>query len=271
MIHATRKLLALLILLPATALAAFSPDQPTVLITGSNHGLGLELARQYADLGWNVLATSHRPPGDKRLADLEALAARHPNVVIEQLDVTNTKMIRALAAKYKGQPIDVLLNNAAAVEPTFAADMAEVSKPWDRIDFDAAAHDFDVNTLGPMRVVQAFAPNVFLSKQKKIIAISSSAGSFSHPLPGAIGMNYGASKAALNKYFALLAVAMKPRGVLVELYQPVFVATKDDTKNMKGAFQVGPSVASLIKLIDTQGWDADGRITNFNTGKIDDF
>ena len=266
-----RIVLSSAVLLPGAALAAFSPDQPTVLITGSNHGLGLELARQYADLGWNVIATSHRAPGDARLAELTALAAKHPNVVIERLDVTDTKGIRALAAKYQGQPIDVLLNNAAAVEPTFAADMAEVSKSWDQIDFDAAAHDFDVNTLGPMRVVQAFAPNVFLSKQKKIIAISSSAGSFSHPLPGAIGMNYGASKAALNKYFALLAVAMKPKGVLVELFQPVFVATKDDTKNMKGAAQVGPSVADLIKLIGSNGWDATGKITNFNTGKIDEF
>ncbi|HTY51040.1 MAG TPA: SDR family NAD(P)-dependent oxidoreductase [Steroidobacteraceae bacterium] len=266
-----RTLLALLVLLPATALAAFSPGQPTVLITGSNHGLGLELARQYAELGWNVIATSHRPPGDARLKELQALAAQHPNVAIERLDVTDTKMIRALAAKYKGQPIDVLLNNAAAVEPTFAADMAEVSKPWNKIDFDAAAHDFDVNTLGPMRVVQAFAPNVFLSRQKKIIAITSSAGSFTHPLPGAIGMNYGASKAALNKYFALLAVAMKPRGVLVELYQPVFVATKDDMKNMKGAYALQPSVAELIRLIGSQGWDADGRITNFNTGRLDPF
>jgi NAD(P)-dependent dehydrogenase (short-subunit alcohol dehydrogenase family) len=122
-----------------------------------------------------------------------------------------------------------------------------------------------------MRVVQAFAPNVFLSKQKKMVAITSSAGSFATPLPGAIGMNYGASKAALNKYMTLLAVALKPKGVLVELYQPVFVATKDDAKSMRGAAPVNQEVAKLIKLIDTQGAEASGKITNFSTGKIDAF
>jgi NAD(P)-dependent dehydrogenase (short-subunit alcohol dehydrogenase family) len=262
---------SLLTLAAFSAVAAFKPDASTVLITGSNHGLGLELARQYADLGWNVIATARRPPGDPGLAALLDIQAKHPNLVIERLDVTDTKMIQSLAAKYHDQPIDVLINNAANVEPTFALDMAEVSKTYDQIDFDAAARDFDVNTLGPMRVVQAFAPNVLMSKQKKMVAITSSAGSFATPLPGSIGMNYGASKAALNKYMTLLAVALKPKGVLVELYQPVFVATKDDMQSMKGAAPVAQEVAKLVKLIATQGPDASGKITNFSTGKIDPF
>ena len=257
--------------LPGLAAAAFSKDASTVLITGSNHGLGLELARQYAAMGWNVIATARRPAGDPGLKALEAIRAGHPNLVIEQLDVTDTAMIKALAAKYKAQPIDVLLNNAAAVEPTFAADMAEVSKPYDKIDFDAARHDFDVNTLGPMRVVQAFAPNVIASKGKRIATITSFVGSFGRAMAGAIGMNYGASKAALNKYMSLLAVALKPQGVLVGLFQPEFVATKDDTQAMQGASAVGPEVAKLIKSIAALSPATDGRIVNFSTGKIDPY
>jgi NAD(P)-dependent dehydrogenase (short-subunit alcohol dehydrogenase family) len=263
--------LLLLSLLPAVAMAAFKPSAETVLITGANHGLGLELARQYADLGWNVIATSHRPPGDSRLTQLEALKKTHPNVVIEQLDVTDTAMIKALAARYRNQPIDVLLNNAANVETTFAADMAEGAKTWDKIDFDAARRDFDVNTLGPMRVVQAFGPNVIASKGKRIVAISSSAGSFATPLPGGIAMNYGASKAALNKYFTLLAVQMHKHGVLVGLFQPVFVATKDDIKDMKGAAPVSTAVTQLIKQIDLMSPATDGKIVNFSTGRVDAF
>src|SRR6202000_2646132 len=136
-----------------------------------------------------------RPAGDAGLKDLEAIRASHPNLVIEQLDVTDSVMIKALAAKYRNQPIDVLLNNAAAVEPTFAADMTEIMKPYDKIDFDAARHDFDVNTLGPMRVVQAFAPNVIASKGKRMATITSMAGSFGAPMAGAMGMNYGARNA----------------------------------------------------------------------------
>jgi NAD(P)-dependent dehydrogenase (short-subunit alcohol dehydrogenase family) len=257
--------------LPGLASAAFNKDASTVLITGSNHGLGLELARQYAAMGWNVIATARRPPGDPGLKALEAIRAAHPNLVIEQLDVTDTAMIKALAAKYKAQPIDVLLNNAAAVEPTFAADMAEVSKPYDKIDFDAARHDFDVNTLGPMRVVQAFAPNVIASKGKRMATITSFVGSFGRAMAGAIGMNYGASKAALNKYMSLLAVALKPQGVLVGLFQPEFVATKDDTKAMQGASAVEPEVAKLIKSIAALSPATDGKIVNFSTGRIDPY
>ena len=261
----------LLALLPMVAMAAFKPGAPTVLITGANHGLGLELAKQYADLGWNVMATSHRPPGDERLKDLEAVAKAHANVVVEQLDVTDTAMIKALAARYKDQPIDVLLNNAANVEPTFAADMAETSKTWDKVDFDAARRDFDVNTLGPMRVVQAFGANVIASKTKRIVAISSTAGSFTTPLPGGVALNYGASKAGLNKYFALLAVQMQKQGVLVGLFQPVFVATKDDIQGMKGASPVTVEVAKLIKVIDQMSPATSGKIVNFSTGKVDAF
>jgi NAD(P)-dependent dehydrogenase (short-subunit alcohol dehydrogenase family) len=257
--------------LPGIAAAAFSKDASTVLITGSNHGLGLELARQYAAMGWNVIATARRPPGDPGLKALEAIHAAHPNLVIEQLDVTDTAMIKALAAKYKAQPIDVLLNNAAAVEPTFAADMAEVSKPYDKIDFDAARHDFDVNTLGPMRVVQAFAPNVIASKGKRMATITSFVGSFGRAMAGAIGMNYGASKAALNKYMSLLAVALKPQGVLVGLFQPEFVATKDDAKAMPGASPIEPEVAKLIKCIADMSAATDGKIVNFSTGRIDPY
>jgi NAD(P)-dependent dehydrogenase (short-subunit alcohol dehydrogenase family) len=257
--------------LPGLAAAAFNKDASTVLITGSNHGLGLELARQYAAMGWNVIATARRPAGDPGLKALKAIRAAHPNLVIEQLDVTDTAMIKALAAKYKAQPIDVLLNNAAAVEPTFAADMAEVSKPYDKIDFDAARHDFDVNTLGPMRVVQAFAPNVIASKGKRMATITSFVGSFGRAMAGAIGMNYGASKAALNKYMSLLAVALKPQGVLVGLFQPEFVATKDDTKAMQGASAVEPEVAKLIKSIAALSPATDGKIVNFSTGRIDPY
>jgi NAD(P)-dependent dehydrogenase (short-subunit alcohol dehydrogenase family) len=257
--------------LPDAAWAAFRGSASTVLITGSNHGLGLELARQYAAMGWNVIATARRPAGDPGLKDLQAIRAAHPNLAIEQLDVTDTAMIRALAAKYKNQPIDVLLNNAAAVEPTFTADMVAVMKPYDKIDFDAARHDFDVNTLGPMRVVQAFAPNVLASKGKRMATITSMAGSFGAPMAGAMGMNYGASKAALNKYMTLLTVALKPQGVLVGLFQPVFVATKDDKQAMQGASPIGPEVAKLIKCIADLSPATNGKIVNFSTGKIDPY
>src|SRR5215470_2626948 len=144
-----------LVLLPFAANAAFKPGAPTVLVTGANRGIGLELARQYAAANWNVIATTRRPIDDAGTAELKAIAAQHPNLAIERIDVTDTAMIRGVARKYRDQPIDVLINNAAAVEATFQADLAKVNIPYDQIDFDAARNDFDVNALGPMRIIQA--------------------------------------------------------------------------------------------------------------------
>jgi len=262
----------LMILLPLAGHAQLKKDAPTVLITGANRGIGLELAKQYAGLGWNVIATSRHTAGDAALAALDALAARHPQVAIEKLDVTDSVGIRALAEKYRGQPIDVLINNAANVEATFAADMAAASLPFEKLDFDAARRDFDVNTLGAMRVAQAFEPNVLASKQKKIVSVTSSAGSFGRPIPNGVALNYGASKAALNKYMVLLSIQERPKGMIVALVQPVFVASKADLANMKGADPLDREIGKLIKVIDGMTLDnASGKITNFTTGKIDPF
>jgi NAD(P)-dependent dehydrogenase (short-subunit alcohol dehydrogenase family) len=265
-------LFAAAVLFPLGALAQLRPDAPTVLITGANRGIGLELARQYADRGWNVIATSRHLPGDPALAALSAIAAKHPQVVLERIDVTDSAMIRAVARKYRDQPIDVLLNNAAAVQDTFAADMKESLTPYDKIDFDAARHDFDVNALGPMRMAQAFEPSVERSRQKKIATITSLAGSFTRGLPGAMAMNYSASKAALNKYMTLLAIALKPKGVLVGLFEPIFVASKRDmSAQMRERAPIDREVGKLIHQIDVMSPATAGKIVNFTTGKIDPF
>jgi hypothetical protein len=68
-----------------TAAAELSAEAPTVFITGSNRGLGLEFARQYAALGWNVIATCRNPDAAD---ELQGLSADYPRVIIDRLDVT---------------------------------------------------------------------------------------------------------------------------------------------------------------------------------------
>src|SRR5882672_7717041 len=81
----------------------------TVLITGANSGLGLEFVKQYAAKGWTVIATHRRHDMPETLAPL---AAKYPNVRVEHMDVSNIEDVKASAAKLKGVPIDVLINNA---------------------------------------------------------------------------------------------------------------------------------------------------------------
>jgi NAD(P)-dependent dehydrogenase (short-subunit alcohol dehydrogenase family) len=84
----------------------------TVLITGANQGIGLELARQYAARGWRVIATHRR---ESTPASLARLAAQHPHLQPERMDVTDARQIEALGAKLAGVPIDILLHNAGLV------------------------------------------------------------------------------------------------------------------------------------------------------------
>jgi NAD(P)-dependent dehydrogenase (short-subunit alcohol dehydrogenase family) len=81
----------------------------TVFITGGNRGLGLEFARQYAARGWTVIATARDVDG---AAELRALANATGRVTIERLDLLDRDGIAALAKRYEGKPIDLLINNA---------------------------------------------------------------------------------------------------------------------------------------------------------------
>ena len=114
---------------PVAAIAADNPAR-TVLITGSNRGLGFEFVKQYSDLDWSIIASCRNPDGAD---ELNAFAAEHDNVVVEYLDLLDHEGIDALAEKYKGQPIDVLLNNAGLMRgPDLYQMVGTVSMRWVR-------------------------------------------------------------------------------------------------------------------------------------------
>ena len=81
----------------------------TVLITGANRGLGLEMTKQFIADGYNVIGTARKP---ERAADLKATGA-----TIVQLDVANQESIDAMVKLLNGQAIDILINNAGYYGP----------------------------------------------------------------------------------------------------------------------------------------------------------
>ena len=219
-------------------------DAPTVLITGASRGIGLELARQYAERGWNVIATA-RNPGSS--AALKEIAGSHPNVTLEALDVTDLAGIDALAARYKGRPIDVLLNNAGI---SGGDDMGT----FGHLDYAVYDRVHATNVLGPLKMAEAFLPNVAASQQKKIINISSTEGSLSLVKGRGGSYFYRSSKAALNMVMRSLAIDLRPQGITVGLVSPGFV--KDDfTRGIDLPIMITPqqSAAAVIKVID--GYD----------------
>lgn len=227
--------LALAMCLSAPLPAADDPS--TVLITGANTGHGLAFAEEYAELGWKVIAACRTPAKADRL---NALASKFPNVIVEQLDIVDDAQIAALAEKYRGKPIDVLMNNAAI--NTFRFGARNFAKKIDYVWFEEILR---VNIIGPMKVSEAFLEHVAASRQKKIIAMTSTGGSITETkVPVAIP--YRASKAGLNMAMHSYAISLKPKGIIVSIIAPGTVDT-EDYMNAEDSSTIPPNYQMMIK------------------------
>jgi NAD(P)-dependent dehydrogenase (short-subunit alcohol dehydrogenase family) len=227
--------------LPATA--------ETVLITGANQGIGLEFARQYAARGWTVVATHRR---DTPPEDLVKLQKQHPKVRIEKMDVTDHAQIDALAAKMKGEPIDILINNAALKRTAPITDrQGNANQLLGTLDYKLFDDFMHTNVAGPLRIAEVFGPHVKASQQKKFITISSAAGSVSIPPRSADNYWYRISKAAVNSAMRLVAVDFQKDGVLVAFFHPGGVRTESfKNLNLQGLEETDAAVSKLVKTID---------------------
>jgi NAD(P)-dependent dehydrogenase (short-subunit alcohol dehydrogenase family) len=226
--------------LAAGLMASGAVQAATVMITGANRGLGLEFTKQYAAQGWTVIATARKPAEAK---ELNALAAANKSISVEQLDVTDLNGIKTLAAKYKGKPIDVLINNAGIL-----GDVPKQS--FGKLDRDLFHQVMDTNVFGAWAVSEAFRDNVVASEQKKIVALTSLLGSITTAGPG--HTYYKASKAAMTMGLRVLGSEMRKQGVIVGIIAPGVA----DTDMLKEFGYVGPltvtaqvAVEGMIKVI----------------------
>ncbi len=230
-------------------------DAGTVLITGANRGLGLEFARQYAARGWTVVATA-RNPGDA--TELRELAAASGRVTIERLDVLDRAAIAALAARYAGTPIDLLINNAG-----IGGDPALQS--LGSFDYALFEEAMAVNVYGPLAIAEAFLTNVAASRHKKIVAITSGWGVFSLPRPPGPYF-YRASKAALNMAMHALATDLRDERIVVGLVAPgaADTALRRQLQGNTPAPTAAESVTAMIKVIDGLTLDNSAQPINFD-------
>ncbi|NND54801.1 MAG: SDR family oxidoreductase [Gammaproteobacteria bacterium] len=239
--------------------SALSAEQPTVLITGSNRGIGLEFVEQFAERGWNIIATARKPGSAE---ELQALAAANPRIVVEQLDVTDFERIDALAAKYADTPIDILLSNAGIV-PRYNSAFKRV----DGVDWDMARRSYEVNAIAPLKLSEAFMSNVEASAQKKIVIISSKAGSFELSPKMPMMYSYRASKAGLNMFMYTLSLETKRNGVVVTMLSPGQVNTTPGMK-MPGAIETDESVAKMIAVMEGLTMENNGQFLDYEDGRV---
>jgi NAD(P)-dependent dehydrogenase (short-subunit alcohol dehydrogenase family) len=243
-------------------------DPPVALITGSDRGIGFALTQELVARGWKVIATCRDPAHAQPLREY---AAAHPLVVIEALDVADNAAIDALAGKYRGLPVDVLVNNAG-ITGEFAAQRLNALDP------EAFQQVMRVNAYAPLRMARAFLEQVSASRQKKIVAISSGAGSLFTAPQAPDSYYYNISKAALNMGMRLLQSDVRGRGVLVGIVSPGPVDTDMQKAYRANAAQAGkpltmPAVApadsarSLANYIEGLGADKAGRFWSAFTGQ----
>ena len=255
----------------AVALHACLARADTVLITGANSGIGLEFARQYAARGWTVIATHRRAQTPQSLVDL---SVRYPKVRIESVDVTSLTQVQALAARLHDIPIDVLINNAGVYNDRSGCKADDEQCPGDwsverfgKLDYRLLDTIMAVNIKGPLIVSETLYANVKASRQKKIVAISSSNGTLTgeaHPRPGA--MFYRMSKAALNREMQIVAASTRDAGVTVLMLNPGPTLTEHQSylSAYPGMLQTAFTVEHMIRTIDRATLADTGRFLRYD-------
>lgn len=182
----------------------------TVIITGANRGIGLELARAFSKKGDHVIAAVR-----KSSAALNDLGVQ----VHEGMDVASDEAVARFKTALNGRSIDILINNAGILTSENLGDM----------DYDRIRRQFEVNTLGPLRLTNALYPEI--PKGGKVVIVSSRVGSIAD---NSSSGNYGyrMSKSAVNMVGKNLSIDLAPKEIAVYLFHPGYVAT--DMVNHQG-------------------------------------
>lgn len=205
----------------------------TILITGTNKGIGLQLCSQLSERGDEVIALCRTAS-----PELKALGIR----VIEGIDVGDSASVSKLKAELGDQHLDVLINNAGILR----------GDSFGSLDYEEMLEQYRVNTLGPLMVTEALVGN--LSDGSKVAIVSSRVGSIDDN--GSGGMyGYRASKTAVNMVGTNLKYELEPRGISIVLLHPGMVATE-----MTGGRGISPSdsASGLIERIDELSMESSG-------------
>ena len=236
------------LLLALFSTSASAATAMTVLVTGANRGIGLELVKQMKAQGLNVIGTARKPA--------EATELRETGARVEQLDVTDAESLAALAKTLEGVKIDMLVNNAGVG--------GQPPTSFRETNFAEAGWTFAVNSLGPMRVTQALLPNLEAGQHKTVIQISSVMGSIENNRGGYY--DYRASKAALNMMNKSLALELGQEGFTCVVMHPGWVKTR--MGGAGAAITPEVSVTGLMKVIAGLSAEDNGKFYDYQGNTI---
>lgn len=216
----------------------------TILITGANRGIGLELAKQSLAKGWTVAATA-RPDSDQA-----ALRALDGDLQIFEFDVTDEAAIQKAASQFD-KALDVVVNNAGIIGPQRQATTD--------MDYAGFAQTLAVNTIAPLMVTNAFLPHLRRSQQPKLITISSQMGMMTSTSSDRIA--YRASKSAVNKVMQGLTTDLRSEGIATLTLHPGWV--RSDMGGSSADISTQESAAGILQRIAELSIDRTGQFLNY--------
>lgn len=223
----------------------------SILVTGSNRGLGLEWVRQYGAAGWRVYATCRHP---EESGSLQQLAGAHDNISVHRLDVTKQDEIMGVVSELADEPLDILMSNAGVY---FEKRMPDAIGSLRYADWNYA---FQVNTMATLRLTEAFVENVARSSNRLIVAISTHMACIAD-IKSAGSYYYRSTKAALNAAMKGLSVELKPRGIGVLMLHPGWVRTR--MGGPEGPLVSADSVQAMRAIIEDFSLEDTGRFLSY--------
>ncbi len=216
-----------------------------VLITGANRGIGLALAKHYAEAGHSVIGCVRDPAAAE---DLKALSG----VSVEAMDVGDPASISAAAERVGAQPIDILINNAGAT--------GGEAQALDNLDIEAWHAALNVNTIGPLLIARDFKHNLAASGNGKLMTLTSQLAASTWPMGGMY--IYGSTKAALSRAFVSLAIDWKEEPITVGLMHPGWVQT--DMGGPHAEITADESATGIISVIESMTKVDSGKFYKWN-------
>ena len=214
----------------------------TVVITGANRGLGLELARAYAERGDVVIAGCRNPDAAISLAAI----THHVHAVDMGDEASIEWFITEISEDVSGGAVDILINNAGLDARSFGADN------WQRDVLSQSGGHFmgqiRVNTLGPMLLSRGLVPHLRRSEHPRIVNISSQVGSMDVGQKIGTDVGYSTSKAALNMVTIKLANALRDDGIIAMMLHPGYLRT--DMGGAAAAMDVDEAVPQILDLVN---------------------
>lgn len=204
----------------------------TVLITGANRGIGLEMVRQYKEAGHRVIACCRSPNNAEKLMSID------PYAIIE-LDVTNVQDIENAANHFQNETIDILINNAGTYGPSNEDFDWKNPAPWMKT--------FHVMALAPYNISQAFLQQIKKSEHRVIVNISSIYGSIALNQGKGDYFVYRTAKASMNATTRCIANQWSEEGIIVLALHPGYVKTE---MNPYGKISVSKSVEEIRNTLE---------------------